>query len=178
MRDAWLNGAFAVRSGVEAAAREAAEALAGASDGTAAGRLAASLAAGLEAELALAANDTAAALDRLRRAVEAHPEAGAEPDWGALSFFRYCLAELLKAGGNSAAAAATLRAVETRSLGSLLWGARAQLALGGALESIGETGQAAVAYVAAGRWLSQAEPAFVEEAERARAGITRTQPQE
>lgn len=178
VRDAWLNGAVAVRSGVEAAARAAAEALAGASDSTATGRLAASLAAGLEAELALAANDSAAAREGLRGAVQVHSEVGAEWEWGTLSYFRYRLAELLAPGGNSAAAAAMLRAVETRSLGSLLLVARAQLALGAALESIGETGQAAVAYLAAARWRSQVEPAFAEEVERARAGVTRTQPQE
>jgi hypothetical protein len=32
--------------------------------------------------------------------------------------------------------------------------------------------------VVAARWWSQAEPAFAEEVEQARAGITRTQPQE
>ncbi|KPK79512.1 MAG: hypothetical protein AMS25_12375, partial [Gemmatimonas sp. SM23_52] len=138
-----------------------------------------SLAAGLEAELALAADDSAAALDGLRRAVAAQEaEAGADREWGALSFFRYRLAELLEAGGDSAAAAATLGAIEIRSLGSLLLDARAQLALGRALEAIGEMGQAAAAYVTAARWWSQAEPAFAEEVERARAGITRTQPQE
>jgi len=174
VRDVWLYGAVAVRNGVEAAARAAAEALAAASDSTATGLLAVSLAAGLEAELALAAGDTAAALDGLRRAVQSDSEAAAEWEWGTLPYFRYRLAELLAAGGNSATAAATLRALEGPSLGGLLLRARMQLALGRALESINETPGAAAAYAAAAIWWSETEPTFGAEPAEARAGAART----
>ncbi|UCC48718.1 MAG: hypothetical protein JSV41_00645, partial [Gemmatimonadota bacterium] len=174
VRDVWLNGAVAVLNGVEAAARAAAEALGAAADSTATGLLAASLATGLEAELALAAGDTAAALDGLRRAVQSDSEAAAEWEWGTLPYFRYRLAELLAAGGNSAAAAATLRALESPSLGGLLLRARMQLALARALESINERPGAAAAYAAAATWWNETEPTFGAEAAEARAGAART----
>ncbi|UCF19125.1 MAG: hypothetical protein JSU87_14525, partial [Gemmatimonadota bacterium] len=152
VRDTWLHGAVGLQVGDQAPARTAARQLTTIPDDTPVGVLASALAAGLRGELALAAGDTTLALDELRGAVRRYDELALYSAWETLPYYRYKLAQLEASQGNHAAAARVLRSFEDRSLGDVLFRKRAYLALGSALEAMGEASQASAAYAAAARW--------------------------
>ncbi len=152
VRDTWLYGALGLRAGDWRGAEVSAQRLAALPGNTPAGALAGGLAAGLRAEIALAAGDTATALEGLRTAARRYDELALMSAWETLPYYRYRLGQLEAAQGNHAAAARIFRAFDDRSLGDLLFRKRAYLALGSALEALGDASQASAAYAAAARW--------------------------
>ncbi len=173
VRDTWLSGAVAVRNGSMADARNAATLLEALPDSTADGVRAHALAAGLRGEIALSRGDMETTLQQLRRAARRFPPAGPLAWWETLPYYRYRLGILEAERGQHEAAVTALRTLEDRSLGDLVFRARAHLALASSLEALGEHVAAARYYGSTESWLSRSEAGAAAQLEAAQAGRRR-----